>query len=56
MDDIKVKTGLEIVSLVGKLNPLKRTFILNTIDALLYAQQIEQFSNITNIKKAKRRL
>lgn len=37
-----IKTAFEIGSLAGQLNPSNQTFVLNTINALLFSQQVNE--------------
>ncbi|HID0769608.1 TPA: hypothetical protein ACXC99_003705 [Clostridium botulinum] len=37
-----IKTAFEIGSLVGQLNPKNQSYVLNTINALLFSQQTNE--------------
>ena len=41
-DQSTIKTAFEIGSLAGQLNPRNQLYVLNTINALLFSQQINE--------------
>ena len=52
MEDITVKTAIEIGHLAGQLTPINQALVLNSITTLLYAQ--ESIKKITSDPQAER--
>lgn len=46
-----IKTAFEIGSLAGQLNPKNQLYVLNTINALLFSQQINEKEDNKNSDK-----